>query len=288
MALKRLLRPTNRKVRLAVGLLIAGLFCIQCTSSSQANKTTKLVVIGGVAMSGNTSEMAAKVEQLAKKDHIALLEYCLQNCQERYQDYTCTFIKQEQINGIKGKEQWIHVKFKNDPFSVVMAWTPETAPLGDRFIYVEGKNDGQMLVRPRGILGPLVGTVKRQPDGPEAMQNTLRPVTMFGFERSLKSLLEVYDKAKQHGDLKEEFGGHADVAGRKCVVLVRYLPAKDDYPAAKTVICIDTEYLLPISVEGYDWENRCTSRYIFKDLKFNVGLKDSDFTPEANDMKRPK
>ena len=286
--MKRFFRSSNRRVRLFVGLIIAGLFCIQCTRTEAFRQSHYLVPVSGQVVGENDPEVLAKVEKLAKTDHIALLEFCLENYDGRFRDYTCTLIKQEQINHVVGPEQEICVKCLEEPFSVVMKWTPRTAPVGDRVIYVEGKYNNQMLVHPKGVLGQLVGTVMRRPDSPEAMKCTLRPVNKFGFRRSMESLLDVYKEARQAGDLKESFGGYAKVAGRKAVVLVRYLPAKDAYPSYKTVTFIDLQYLVPIAVEGYDWDEKLASRYIFRDVKFNLGLTDSDFLPETNDMKPPK
>jgi hypothetical protein len=287
MTARDVFRPTNKRVRLLVGILLAALFCIQCTRTEAFRESQFIVALNGKVFGKNAPEVTDKVSQLAQKDHLALLKYCYENLDSRYQDYTVTFIKQERINGVTGNEQWINVKFRAHPYSVAMKWT-KNAPIGEGVLYVEGKYNGQMLVQPKGMLGGLVGTVLRQPDGREAMQNTLRPVTMFGFERSLKSLIDVYTKAKNNGDLKESFGGYASVAGRKTVVLVRYLPAKNDYPAHKSLTYIDTEYLVPICIEGYDWQDRLICRYVYKDIKFNVGLSDKDFTPEANGMKAPK
>lgn len=290
MALNRLLRPTNQKARILVGLLLAGLFCIQCTQPTEAFKESKLVTaVDGKTVGKTASDIQSKIESLARKDHTALLEFCLQQYQQRFTDYTCTFIKQEKINGAIGKEQVVHVKFMQHPFSVAMAWTPQTAPTGDRVIYVDGKYGNQMLVRPaNSFLNNLVGTQKRVPDSPEVLKATLRPVNKFGFEQGLISLIDVYKQAKAAGECKESFGDYADVGGRKAIVLIRHLPPKDAYPAERTVTYIDLEYLVPIGIEGYDWDKELSCRYIYKDIKFNVGLTADDFLPQANDMKPPK
>ena len=283
----RLFRPTNRKIRLLVGLMVAGLFCIQCTKTDAFRESQFVQQISGVSVGNTPSSTQASIEQLAKTDQIGFLEHCLEHYQGRYRDYTCTFIKEEVINGSKKPEQWIDVKFMDEPFSVAMQWT-KNAPLGEAVLFVEGSYGNQMLVKPKGILYALVGTVRREPDGREAMQNTLRPVNMFGFERALENLLGVYRKAQANGHLKESFGGYANVAGRKTVVLVRHLPAEEDYPAYKTLIYVDTDNLIPVCIEGYDWDEQLASRYIYKDIKFNVGLTEDEFLPEANGMKTPK
>jgi len=293
--LKKLLHPTNRRVRVFVGILLSGLFCIQCTQS---------ISVGGSKLEKVSNVTAAqKIEELAREDHIALLEMCLDNYNRNYRDYTCTLIKQEVIRGTQKPEQWMNVKFMDKPFSVAMGWlkqTPQGAldngqvkklyvPMGDRILYIEGKYDNKMVIRiSNPLLRGLLGTQKRPPAGKDAMKNTLRPVSMFGFKRSITSLLDVYRHAAKKGHLKQEFGGTVNIAGRDAIVLLRYLPPKEQYPAKRTEICIDLETLVPIRIRGFDWDGQCTSRYVYKDIKFNVGLDETGFTPKANDIADPK
>lgn len=289
MGLKRALSPTNFKVRMLVGLLLAGLFAIQCTRTEAWKESSGVVAIGGHAV-GSNAQIAGKVEQLAKTDHIALLEMCLKNCQEKYQDFTCTFSKQEVINGQSKGLQVMEVKHMAKPFSVAMHWR-KNPPLGDTVLYVEDKYDNKMLVRPTSpILRAMVPVAVRSPDDAEALKNTLRPVNMFGFERGLSNLLDTYKRAKAAGDLKMSYEGPAKIGDRNCIKLVRCLPDKPQYrnAASKTVIYIDTDYLVPIRIEGYDVLGVPNSEYTYSNLKFNVGLVDEDFTPQKNDMQAPK
>jgi hypothetical protein len=213
-------------------------------------------------------------------------------------DYTCTFSKQERMDGRLGARQLIDVRFREDPFSVAMTWR-ENPPRGDRVLYVEGRWEGKMLVRPTGVLArAIVPVAVRDPDGKEAMAETRRPVTMFGFKRSLQSLLDVYREAKKQGRLKESSGGFVEVKGRTAVVLVRELrPRKGETDSGSapehpplTRIYIDTESLVPIMIEGYTAADakKLSSRYLYEDVKFNVGLTDADFTPQSLDMPEPQ
>ena len=286
MALKQLLRPTNRNVRYLVGCLLIGLFCIQCIPDRNTDSGNVLIAR---TQTGNPDDVAAKLVQLAKTDHIALLKLCQEHCRSNYRDYTCTLVKQERIKGALGKEQEVRVKFLDSPYSVLLKWV-RNAPIGDQVLYVEGKHGGNMIVRPKsGLLRMLTGGyVLRKPTGPDAMKKTLRPVSFFGFRRGLRELIKVYAQARDNGDLKQAFGEFAEVAGRKTLVLERYLPATEDYPAAKTLIYVDLEYLVPTCIEGWDWDDRLSSRYVYKDIEFNVGLSEDDFLPEANGIKLKK
>ena len=290
MTFRRMLRPTNRKIRLAVGLMLTALFCIQCVGTSEADREADefSVMMSGETIGENAPSVLKKVETLAGKDHAELLEFCQRAYENRVRDYTCTLIKQERINGTLGKPQTIAAKYLRDPYSVALAWTKNPGR-ADRVLYVKGKYGDQMLARPAGFFA-WIGTVKRDPDGPEAMKSTLRPINQFGFANSMADLEKVYRLAEKRGELTESFKGFGvhEETGRKAAILVRDLPAREGYPAARTIIHIDAEYLVPTIVEGYDWDGNLLCRYIFKDIKFNVGLTESDFLPANNDMKPVK
>ncbi len=283
MLLKRVVRLTNTRIRLVVGLLLAAMFCVQCTQTDAFRGGMEVSAIAGTSAEQTSPDRLKELERLAKTDHIGLLRMALDNYRNSYQDYTCTFTKHERINGQFGKEQEIEVKFLDQPFSVAMRWT-KNAPVGDRVLYVEGKHNGQMLVQPKGFLGALVGTVKRAPDGPDAMANTRKPVTLFGFKRLMESLLEVYELASSRGEGEFTFEGYRTKA-RKVMMLKRVLPPKKDYPAKTTIWYLDVDHLVPVGLEAADWDDQDTCRYSYNNVKFNVGLTEDDFIPKANGMK---
>lgn len=237
----------------------------------------------------DTAKAETHVVKLAKTDHIALLEHCLKRNEGRFRSYTCTLIKQERLRGKLSKEQWVRVKFRQEPFSVAMAWR-KNPPAGDRILYVQGRYGGKMLVRPTGRLARFLAgkTVKRDPHGKEAKKNSLRTVDQFGFKNSLQALLKFYRLGKTEGVLKEEFGKYAEVYGRSAVVLIRYLPDSPKYPSYKTLIYLDVKHLVPVCVEGYDSAGRLICRYVYRDVKPDAGLTAKDFLPEANGLVPPK
>jgi hypothetical protein len=292
MNIKGLLRPTNRSKRLLVGLFLGVLFCIQCTQDMQANKPgtgISAVVREGKVLAAGSSDLAATVDKLAKTDHVGLLKFCQDNYQKRYSDYTCTFVKQETIRGRLGKEQMTAVKFMERPFSVVMTWTANRPSPADRVLFVDGKYDGKVLCRPVGVLGAF-GTQVRDPWGDDAKVHSLKPITEFGIAKMTQSLIDVYEVARKLGDSTEEFGGYFEMNGRRCVMLIRHLKANpvQNYPAKKTYTYIDTEYLVPVCVKGWDWSDQFSCTYGFKDIKFNMGLTENDFLPQSNEMKPPR
>ena len=278
MSWKRMLRSTNSRVRLGVGLLLAALFCIQCT---QSDAHLEGVAIGPIAEAGASGEL----ERLAKTDHVALLKKALAHYRDNVRDYRCKFSKQERISGRLRPRQEMEVKFLEEPFSVAMRWV-KNAPMGDRVLYVDGKNNGNMLVKPKGALILFTGgrSVQRNPKSKDVMANTLKPVTDFGFRRAMESLLSIYELARSRNECEISFLDYFTVGGRKAMKLQRVLPARKGYPGKTTTWYLDIEDLILLGLETRDWDGRLVCSYFYKNVQLNVGLSDKDFTPEANGM----
>lgn len=265
-------RSSNLWIRPAVGVGLLTLVCIQCAATVARPAKPETVA----------AATPAALEALARTDPMGLLERCLVTYDRTVNDYTCRFIRRERIDGRLGKVEEIDVRFMGDPFSVAMRWR-KNAPAADRCLYVAGAHDGHMLLRPRGFLS-VFGTVRRKPDCDEVMENTLQPITMFGFRNSLEQLIAVSARAAERGHLTWAYVGRARVAERPAVVLERYLPEKKSYPACRTRVYIDAEHLLPICIEAWDADDRLLCRYVFADVKLNTGLTAGDFDPDANGL----
>ncbi len=286
----------ERAVLILLSCIAAAVGSVGCSAPPSKLTVTERRHFDPNAKKLSQAGVPSKLIRLAKSDHIALLEKSLNAYKSMpVRDYTCIFSKQERMRGVTGKKQETKVKFKQAPFSVAMTWI-KNPPQGDRLIYVAGKYKNkaglsQMLVRPKGWAAQLlVGkSVLKLPDGPDALKNTLRPVTMFGFENILKELLRIYKLARKRGELKQGFDGVYDVGGRKCLVIVRILTKKrKEYPYETVFIPIDIKTLMPMRILSFDWNNKFLSNYEYRDVKFNVGLTEKDFTPQANDIQPPK
>ena len=238
-----------------------------------------------VELDPSSAEGLALIDRLARTDHVGLLQRCLDHYNRSYTNYTCLFTKQERLDGTLRPPQTVKVRFRDEPFSVAFEWV-ENPDGGDRMLFIEGRHEGKMLIRPAFAL--LRGmTVTKDPWGPDVQQRSLRPITKFGFKRNLQELIEVYQLAAGRGDLKTSFDGYAEIDGRKTAVLVRDLPARPEYPAPRTVIYIDLESLVPTGIRSFDTEGKLTANYVYRDVRFNQPLTDADFTPASLDMANP-
>jgi hypothetical protein len=235
-----------------------------------------------------TESDPSDLSQLARTDPAAMFESCLRYSQTHYQDYTCVFTKEERIKGDLRPPQTIEVKFLTEPFSVAMEWL-NNAPAGDVAIYVEGKNENKMLVRPKGVLKLLVPCARIDPTGSQVMSYTLHPITDFGFSRNVQTIININRQAKEAGELKLEYAGTHTVeeTARPAILINRRLPNTDRYPAVLTRFYIDTEYRIPVKIEAFDENENLLFRYFYQDIQINVGLTQNDFTPKANGITCP-
>ena len=87
--LKRLIGPRNKQVRVIVGLLLVALVsCVYFAPPIIANRIDSGVAVfsAGKPITDVAPSLLDEIEQLAKSDHIALLEMCLDNARQQYRD----------------------------------------------------------------------------------------------------------------------------------------------------------------------------------------------------------
>jgi hypothetical protein len=60
------------------------------------------------------------------------------------------------------------------------------------------------------------------------------------------------------------------------------LQYRKGYPAKTVLWYLDPEWMVPLGVESYDWNDQLISKYLSSDVKFNLGLGEQDFSPESN------
>jgi hypothetical protein len=229
-----------------------------------------------------TVDPTDRLVTLAQTDHIALLKWAMQNYENHIQDYTLVFYKQERINGKLKPVEKIAVTYKDAPHSVLMKWSENPGAI-DKLLYVEGANENKMIVHPTGMLA-WIKSVKRDPCGEEARKSSRGTCDQFGFRRNMQNLLKVYELAQSQGDLQIKYLGETEVLGRPCVAMERRLPPKEQYPYGRLVMEFDKEYILPIGISCYDWQDNLLSRYTFGDVKFNIGVTAGAFMPGTNSL----
>ena len=111
--LQRILR-SNFLPRLLVGLLIA--FFLYCGVTGRSHKNgspaSHLIQTALATQSSSGEDYTDRLIELAKTDHIALLQWAREHYSKRVQDYSATMIKQERINNTLNAVETLDILFK--------------------------------------------------------------------------------------------------------------------------------------------------------------------------------
>jgi len=210
----------------------------------------------------------------------------LASLQATIQDYSCTMVKRERIDGKLGEHQYMFAKVRRAPFSVYLYFLGPEDVKGQEVIYVDGKNDNNMLAHAGSGVRAMVGTVSLKPQSMLAMTGNRYPITEFGVERLAERLVEVAEHDKQFGECEVNFFPNAKVNGRicTCVQVVHPVPRRN-FRFHLARVFIDDELLIPIRYEAYDWPHEAGGQpvlmeeYTYMNVKTNQGFTDADFDP---------
>ena len=227
-------RASNRRVRAAVGLLIAAPLGVACHHAVTDSSSRVLVHAEAAVRVHDVGPNAGTdpFELQARQNPLGVLHEALRSYDRRVRDYTCTFVKQEKVNGSLGKRQDVRVKFRQEPYSVFMEWTlnPDRAA---RVLYVKDKwttkkGAQQAWVDPTGwaidvLLGPK-GGVLQNIHGSAAKGASRRPIDNFGFGKTLQLIIEYSEVADARGVLELNYLGRSELDGQPTYLFERVLP----------------------------------------------------------------
>jgi len=198
------------------------------------------------------------------------------------QDYTCTLVKQERMNGQLQPVNVMTMMVRNNPFSVYLKWFQPKAQAGQEACYVAGRNGGRMRARSRGVLG-AVGFVSIDPDDPRARKSSNHSIT----EAGLGNLMARFDRgwrAEYNLHKTQVRLGEYEYNKRRCIRVETTRSERLQNTVYRSVIYFDKQLKLPIRVETYDWPRQggnpngdLIEVYSYVNLRLNVGLPDEVF-----------
>jgi hypothetical protein len=199
------------------------------------------------------------------------------------QDYSCTLIKRELLNGQMSPDNVIAMKVRHEPFSVYLRWLEPKAMVGQEACFVAGKHEGKMRVKSAGLLG-AVGFISLDPRDERARKTSRHTITEAGIGNLLKRYQASWDAERQM-NLTQVRIAEYEFNKRRCTRVETLRPTNPNGKFAyhRSVVYFDRESNLPIRVECYDWPRRpgeageLVEVYSYLNLKLNVGLTDDVF-----------
>jgi hypothetical protein len=200
-------------------------------------------------------------------DPRVFLAECLKRYDKEIQGYTCTLEKRERVAGTLRPREVVEAAFREKPFSVFMKWRVG-ASKAQAVLYVEGENDGKLLVRPPGLLSWLV--VTKALDSPDVKSSGRYEITGFGLKIGTQRVLTAWKDAADRKALKVSYEGIYQlktVNDRPCYKLHR---TDFDHPEedgiSDVVIYIDTQTWLQVGSILRDAEGKLIGEYYFRDI----------------------
>jgi len=253
---------------------------------------------------GSADRVAATAKPTAAPHPLdpALLfaEEKLRHLRENIHDYEAVMIKQERIDGTLMPAEYMNIKVRNrrerpsgrQPFSIYLRFLRPNSVKGREVIYVEGRNDGNLVAHEGGVLGMI--RVNLAPTGTLAMRGQRYPITDAGIENLVQKLIERGQRDRSIGQCEVDFFENAKVMDRVCTMIqVKHDVEKEPLDFHIGRIYIDDEYQVPIRYEAYLWprpgdkELPLLESYTYAKLKLNVGLTDKDFDPSNKEYEFP-
>lgn len=208
---------------------------------------------------------------------------------EKIEDYTCTLVKRELVDGELTDHQYMFMKVRHQPFSVYMYFLAPSNVKGQEALYVDGAYNNKLQAHGTGLTA-LLKTFSLDPKGPLAMKGNRYPITEVGILNLVKQLIEVGEHDSQYGECEVRVTKKAKVNDRICTMLEFTHPVpRREFRFHIARIFIDDEMNLPIRYEAYGWPKErggkpvLLEEYTYVNLKLNQGLKDIDFSTNNPD-----
>jgi hypothetical protein len=205
--------------------------------------------------------------------------------------YTATLYKRERIGSSISDGKSLLLKVRHEPFSVYVKWL-DGGDAGKEVLYVDGTNDGQLLVRLGGFKGRLLPAFKIDPYGSRALSESRYPITHVGILALADSLLAHRELEIQHGAVPRVHCEPDTICqGRHCrFYVIEFSDAQQSPDYRKSIQYMDREWNVPLQVENYGWpeagqqlagaaldEATLIEYYMYSAVAADVQLTDGDF-----------
>jgi len=289
-------QKTYRRMKLVFGLVLLGVFYAEFTDRDYKPILThhSAIVLAGPRVSEDPLDKLIRSHPLA-----AMIELRDRHVHE-VKDYGCSMVKQELLPSGMSAEQEMNVKFRQEPYSVMMHWV-RNGGLANRVIYVKGRWTEQdaeskdqrdlALCQPGAVAQMFLKSIKMPIHGSMAKRTARRSIDEFGFKRTLDLLIKYCEVAESRGELRLEYRGETHFDGRPVWVIRRHLPYTEGselYPDRTAEIFIDKEYRVPVAVYCYADDAmepaKLLGKYEYRNIRFNLDFTGSDFDPATYGM----
>jgi hypothetical protein len=223
----------------------------------------------------------------------------LGQARQKVHDFHCRVTKRERIDGLLQEfyyiEMWVREEVRvaeqvRSPFSVYMEFLGPKSVYDRRLLYVEGRNEGKIMVRKGGPRFEYVVT-EVDADAESTKSESLCPITQSGFIPLLAEIVAtmerhmIADPTGENTVVTHPQGAKVD--GRPChVVRIMHPEKQDGLDFHVGTYFIDAGMGVPARIEKLDWPRKpdaapgLIAEYNYTKVQINLGLSDSTFDPK--------
>jgi hypothetical protein len=217
---------------------------------------------------------------------IRVCKASLEEIDRNVNDYSCTLVKRERVDGALGEHQHIFLKVRHEPFSVYMRFLKPFA--GREVAYVDGQNNNEMVVLEAGLKRSLLGKMNLDPQGTLAMRGQKHPITQVGIRNLTAELIRRMEADMKYAEC--ELTTKAEKIGNRPVTLVQVVHPvpRQNFDAHIARVFFDDELGIPIHYDSYLWprqpggEPPLEESFTYTNLKVNNGFTARDFDAHNN------
>ena len=199
-------------------------FNIEATGLNRREAIGRLLAGGAMAIALPTGLLIAEDERIATAVRIGGTSHPLapglrlavesRRALDSVKDYSASFFKEEMVGKTRVKHQ-LTLKVRETPFSAYLRY--EKPHKGREAIYVSGKNSDKMLAHGTGIEG-IVGTLKLDPSGDRALEESRYPITNIGMRNLLELTIAQWNSELNIPGVKVRYFPNAKVGNVECRV----------------------------------------------------------------------
>lgn len=221
-----------------------------------------------------------------------MAEVAIERMEEKVADYTAVLSSQVRADGKLGDERHLDVRIRHEnnegpditQFSVYTRFLKPKSSAGQEAIWVKGWNNDKIVAHGAGLLN--IKRVYLDPTSPMAMKGNRNPIWDVGIKNLLVQLMAKGRRDREHGECSVTITRQVEVAGRQCsLITVTHPKQREHFEFHIARLYIDDEHGFPIAYEGHLWPEKpggelpLIEKFVYSDVKLNVGLKDIDFDP---------
>ena len=251
----------------------------QTRAVGAVSRRQAFAVIAGIAATSVSVAVAADPTEHPLARPIEHAKACLEKA-KAMTSYEATFTKREVV-GKSLISQQMRMKVRHEPFSVYMYF--ESPSEGREVIFVEGRNNNNLLVHETGLAG-LIGTLELSPTGNQVMSENRYPITKAGLVNMVQAIIDQWEAESKYGEIEVKYYKDAKVAEHTCRVIESIHPQpRKQFPFHITRLWIDDATGLPVRVQQLGFPATSEAKppviedYTFSRIKSDVRLTDRDF-----------